>query len=280
MDSPSRHEHGLTESTVHAKVEHVTEWMEVATQAARDDPTYLPDLVRAATQYAAYSALLDPESEAVCEGFRRATEASVGLFMLAGATEGEYQIKLGDGPLATLQATGPTGGASAGTWRTGFYAAAICRDTAALDSLASIPMDVIRQSSTTAEECLYRFVEALQSFWLDEPDAHKPLRSALEATDPDVVDQDAVDYVLHVIVPEIDLLYRLNLGDRQAFDEAMEKALQSHHAYYATSKHKDDPDGFLALGPLGLASIADIFGYTTPVTSDYLPCLLVRGKCK
>lgn len=274
------HETDLSESELREQAEHMAELLDVATRNARTDPTRLSNLTQIAIDYAGYCALLDPDSEAVCEGLQRAAEATAGVFTLAQSTEGEYRIRLGAGPPTTLRATGPTGGSSAGTWRKGFFAAVVCRETAVLDTLVTTPIEVIRDSSTVAQDCQYDFIEALQAFWQSSPQAYEPLRSALRATDPSLVDEGAVDYILHVTVPEINLLYQLMLGDRDGFDDGMLDALRAHRDYYSSLERKNDPAGFFALGLLGFASLADRYDIDLSANSAYLPRPLYEGKCQ
>jgi hypothetical protein len=148
-----------------------------------------------------------------------------------------------------------------------------------LDALADTPVHILRQSSSRADECVYLFIEALQSLWKRQPDVGGKLAAALEATEPDRVAASGLDFVLNVLVPEIELLVRFLEMSQATFNEALEFALVRHKKYWSSGQRKLDPLGWVALGPLALASFAFDAELSIAVESDYLPRDWYEGAC-
>lgn len=231
-----------------------------------------------ARSYAGYQAASKPDTAELCRALRIGAQASAAIFALAS---GKGQVEL---PLANqrvkLAATGPTDATHAGNWRVGWWLAHIVRDRASIDVLASTPMSVLRRSSTRGDECQYLFIEALQKFEDRAPDWSSKLQAALDATDPSKVGLSDEDFVLNILVPEMQMLFRFALGEIVPFGEALEFALERHKKYWSASRRQKDPHGFLALGPLAIASIAFDADMPISVESDYLPVELVEDHCQ
>jgi len=87
------------------------------------------------------------------------------------------------------------------------------------------------------------------------------------------------EFVLNVLVPEMQMLFRLALGEVGPFDDSLEFALERHKKYWSKSNRKKDPDGFLALGALSISSAAFDAGFPVEVESDYVPRDLIENGC-
>lgn len=204
-------------------------------------------------------------------------QTAAAIFAAAAIEVGEIEVKLGDGPPIRFQATGPTGTAHVVNWRLGFFVAAICRDRDSLDILSQTPIEVLRRSGSSGAECLYHFVAVLQNLWRRDRDMGELIQRALEATDPNRVEEESVDFVLNQIVPEIELVYRYMLQNPADFNESLVFALERHKKYWSKADRKRDPIGWFALGPLAIASFAQDADMRVEVESTYLPLALVRG---
>jgi len=230
-----------------------------------------------ARRYAGYLAAADAATAALCRALRTGAQASAAIFGL-GSNTGDVQFVLGD-QHAKLAATGPTDATHVGNWRVGWWLAHILRDGAAVDQLADTPIAVMRRSSSRGDECQYLFIEALQGFEQRTPDWSTKLQAALDATDPRRATLSDEEFVLNILVPEMQMLFRLALGEIAPFGAALEFALERHKKYWSKGNRKRDPNGFLALGPLAIASLAVDAGMPIDIESEYAPRLLLDGGC-
>ena len=218
----------------------------------------------AAEQYGGYAQVAAPAPAETCRALRLGARAMGVLF--DGATAQAPQ------PASDLQ--------DAGNWLGGFFLAAICRDAALLERLAAVPVDVLRSSTTRADEYAYLYIEALQAYVRRQRNAPALLLAALKATDPQRLQPASVDYVLNVVVPQMELLFRIMDRDAAGVNAALAKALQSHRDYWANGERAADPRGYVSFPLLGLAGFAHDDGLPIEVSSEYLPRPLVEGACR
>lgn len=245
---------------------------------ARSKPDLLGQLLRVSVTHAASAEVPNDDPTVACSSLKIAAQAARALF-LAATAESAFEITLGEGPPSTLQPTGPTDASHVGNWLMGFHVAAICRDQVTLDTLCSLPIDALRSSFSKADECLYLFAEALQAFWREQEGVGRRIQAALEATEPSRIGVSGADFVLNLLVPEIELMFRFVLNDAAAFDDALAFALERHKKYWSKGGRKLDPLGWLALGPLAFASLAHDAGVSFTVVSEYIPPRFYRGDC-
>jgi hypothetical protein len=227
---------------------------------------------------AGYGAVDDLSRPEICRGIKVAAKSLSAMFALA-AGQGELEVNIGDNVSRRLTAFGANSFTHCGNWRDGFGAACVCRDRAALEILAHTPTRILRDSSSKSDDAYYRFVEALQALWLNSEDTGAKLLTALKATDPANLKLTPQDWVLNVLVPELDLASHLADGNAEAFNQALQFAIERHQAYWSKGDRKRQPMGFLAIGPLAFASLAHDSGMPVTVVSDYLPETLWRGDC-
>lgn len=239
-------------------------------------PANLGTLAANARFYAGYLSVQNPNSIELYRALRIAAYSLTEVCNLATLPEGSYEVFAGEGEPVMLP-SGVTSYSSGISWLQGFYLASACREAHLNDSLAQIPVAILKQSSTRSDEYLYLQIEALQSFWKRQADTPQRVIEAMKATDPEQVKVGTVDAALNLGVPEIDLLFRLLDNDGAGFNEALVKALQCHKKHWGKKSLKNDPHGFLALGPLGLAAIAHERGINIEVESDYIPKYIVQG---
>ena len=131
----------------------------------------------------------------------------------------------------------------------------------------------------TSPEYSHLFQEALRSFWRRADDAPERLLAALKATEPELLPEGAEEYVLAIVVPQMELLYRVMLQDAKGFNEALGKGLEAFKKYWSKKDRVDKPEGYLALGIAAVASFAHEAEMPIEVESDYVPMGLVRGDC-
>ncbi len=256
--------HAIDAERVQEGIEGDGEMLAKVVQSATSRAAALSIVLSAARSYAGYLAAADGNTAEINRALRIGAQAAAAMFALA-ARDGEVEFPLGTHQ-EKLAATGSTDATHPGNWRTGWWLAHIVRDQAAIDTLAATPIEVLRGSSSRAlYECQYLFIEALQGFRKLSPAWSSQLQMALDATDPEQVKLSDEDFVLNILVPEMQMLFRLALGEFAPFGDALLFAIERHKKYWSKGKRKEDPDGYLALGPLG-----------APVNSPWIKACMVE----
>lgn len=229
--------------------------------------------------YAGYFCVEHTDSPEICRAFRLGAHAMAALFRAATATEEEIEVSLGEGPPVRVRARVDESIVNVGNWLQGYFMAAVSREAKLLDSLCAVEPALLRRSSTTALEYHHLFLQALRAFWRRDNEAPALLLAALAATAPEQLTGASEEYVLSIIVPQMELLYRVMLQDAEGFNKALAKGLDAFTKYWRQGDRRDNPQGYLALGMLAIASFAHEAGMPIEIESDYLPTWLVRGDC-
>jgi hypothetical protein len=275
MKSLSRH--AISSDFVQEGIERKKDLLVDILDSASSRASALSIALSTARSYAGFLAAADAKVAELCRALRIGAQASAAIFALASGG-GEIGFPLSDRRV-TLPTTGPTDATHAGNWRIGWWLAQIVRERTAIDRLASTPIDAVRRSSSRADDCQYLFIEALQGFDQRMPDWSTKLQSALDATDPEQVRLQDEQFVLDILVPEMQMLFHFALGEIAPFNEALEFAVDRHKKYWSKGDRKRDPDGFLALGPLAISCMAFDAGMPIHVKSEYIPQGLVENAC-
>ena len=204
--------------------------------------------------------------------------STAAIFRMACQRDGNVQVLLSTEDPAWVPATGPASHAHEGNWRDGFYMAAAVRNTPALMTLVEVPIEVQRAApGGQSDEFAYWLNQAFAGWYKKDPATQDYLLEALRETDSTRVRFASEDYVLNIVVPVIDLFYRMISDDRESYNEAMKKALECHREYWGTASRAHDPEGFLALGPLAVSCLAYDNGLVVDVSSDYIPRQIITG---
>jgi immunity protein 49 of polymorphic toxin system len=218
----------------------------------------------AAEQRAGYLDVVSPGSREICDGLRLAAAGLGALFAAAITGSRNVRPDLHD----------------AGNWLGGLSLAQICRDDGVQQALAAVPIELLRSSTTRADEYAYLYVQALRAYLAKDRGAPALLLAALKATDPAQLTPGAVDYVLNIVVPQMEILFRIMDRDAAGLTAALAKALQAHRDYWAAPEREADPRGYVSFPLLALAGSAHDAGLPIEVASDYLPPPLVEGVCR
>jgi hypothetical protein len=222
-------------------------------------------------------AALQPDDPELVSALRTVAQAGAALFALARSGGAPLDAPVGDDTAVRLEGRVSGSTAHAGVWLNAWRSAMATRDAESLALLASTPLELVRASSTTADEFQYLLVDALRLLTAsaDAPAAER-LLDGLEATDPEAIRIADADWVLDLRVPEIDLLLRIVDGDAPGFAEALQKALDLHRRYWERGGRANDPEGLLALGPLAAACLALERRQPVEVSSPYIPARVLR----
>jgi hypothetical protein len=233
-----------------------------------------------ARKVASLSFALESGTEAVCRYLHLGAEAAAALFALASVESGTLDLPLG-GRVVRLTATGPNSYTDPSSWCEGFFLAAICRDVRSLDLLCQTPSTVFRASSTKTDEYYYVYAAALQAFWKAEPETPNLLLHALRLAKPGNAKIASADYLLFVIMSQMELLYQVLIRDEAAFNASLIKSLEYHKRYWTSSEDlSDESIGFLPIGLIAIASFAHEQGMQiAEIDSGYFPMSIVKGAC-
>jgi hypothetical protein len=268
--------HSVDPERVQEGVESDSELLAKVVQSATSRAAALSIVLGTARSYAGYLTAAGAEKAELRRALRIGAQAAAAIFAL-GSGSGEVEFALGDQHVR-LPATGPTDATHAGTWRIGWWLAHAVRDQATIDTLVATPIDVLRRSSSRGDECQYLFIAALQAFERRAPDWSTKLEAALEVTDPKRVKLSDEEFVLNVLVPEMQMLFRFALGEIAPFGAALEFAIERHKKYWSKGNRKQDPDGYLALGPLAICRLAVDAGMPVEIESEYVPRQLIDDE--
>lgn len=221
---------------------------------------------------AGFLSVTEPNSPEIDTSLEDAGFVGAALFKVAsGPPDAEVEVLLSPSLPSHFKNTLTSDQIHVDKWHTAFLVAAISRNAAALDTLCQIPVDLLRRSVSRTDDYYFLYAEALQALWKQEEDVDEKLLAALEATDPDNLPERHIDFVLHIAVPEMELLMQYLTNDEEAFNASLVQALELHKKFYGLEeKFRRNPIGFLALGPLAMCCFAVDGGMKITVESDYL----------
>ncbi|MFE2929041.1 immunity 49 family protein [Streptomyces sp. NPDC059278] len=203
-----------------------------------------------------------------------AMQVGTAAFAAAAVTEGLIETRIAH-EMRTIKATGPQFYANAGNWLTTLWFVVVCRDQPRMDAMCRIPIDLLRSSGTEGDEYVHHWVDALQTYWREQPGLPEKLTAAIEQSHPDIATITPHDLLQCVLYPPINLFYQFLRKDHAGFNQALVEALELHKAYWSTPERSGDIAGFLALGPLAIACLAYDAGFPVEVESEYLPVRLL-----
>ncbi|MGW2919646.1 immunity 49 family protein [Streptomyces angustmyceticus] len=198
-----------------------------------------------------------------------AMQVGSALFSSARAGSGTVECRIGH-ELRTVPA-GAADWVDAGSWLTAFWLACVCREERRLNELCQVPVSLLRGSGAVFDAYLYHWVEALQAYWLQQPQLSDKLVAAVDGTDPDVIRHTEPEGVLRLMYPPMNLLTQLVRGDEGKFNTELAKAVEWHKEYWARDDREVNPEGFISLGLTAVACLGRDAGFTIAVESEYLP---------
>ncbi|MEU4807154.1 immunity 49 family protein [Actinosynnema sp. NPDC023587] len=213
---------------------------------------------------------------------RAALDAGAAVFTVAAADRGALvPVRMG-GRAVTTSGTGPVYYSTAENWLTTLWLAVVARDREVLERLTAFPPDLLRASGSEPGY-LYDTVRAFQLFFRREDGVGPALGAALAGSKPEALTDDDEREVADLLrFPQLTLFHYVLKDDAATeFNDALAEALRAHEAYWSkTEERRASPIGYLALGPLALATIAQDAGIAITVTSDYLPPALLDGTAR
>ena len=221
---------------------------------------------------AGFLSVTEPNSPEIDSSLEDAGFVGAALFKVASSPpDAEVEVLLSPSLPSHFKNTLKNDLINVGDWHTAFLVAAISRNAVALDTLCQTPINLLRRSVSRTDDYYFLYAETLQALWKKQEDVDEKLLAAMEATDPDNLPEHHIDFVLHIAVPEMELLMQYLANDEEAFNTSLVQALELHKKFYGLEeKFKRNPIGFLALGPLAMCCFAVDGGMKVTVESDYL----------
>lgn len=277
VEDDFRH-HDIDRDGARVNLEFDLDQLPVLLKVARRKASQLHRLQTYALEIAGYHQIFDREAGVQREMLQLVAHAATAVCLKAGDIEGSIEVPIGAGDLVRYRRTGPSPVAHAVTWQTGFHAALIGRDHETLDRLSTVSFDELKDSGTPLDEFFTVFCEAMQAFPASEDEGFYKLVEALDAADPEDVEETTFDAVLNLALPEMSLMMMLLKGDEQGFNEALISAVLHHREYWGHGDRRQYPQGFIALGATAWSAVAHDRGMAIEVESDYLPERLITGS--
>ena len=264
--------HKIDREAVQRRFDLTTAGLNVFITSVGRTPNNLTLLASNALDVVTCGSVVAPQSPLIHPALCIASRAIAALFAVASAQRFPMEVIVTDGPPVRYEFGPQNSLVHPNRWLEGFFLAALCRDYDSVQILSETPLELLYASSTRCPQYTYHFVDAICGFLEGAPDTGKRLLNAMEATDPDRADILKPDWTLNIDVPKIELFYHFATGDKEGFAQALPKAVERHRQYWSKLKDRDvsrNPDGFLALGPLGLAALAHDRRMPFAVDSDY-----------
>lgn len=235
-----------------------------------------------AIEYAEWGSAGDPKAHTIesWDMVTLAAQAGSTVFTLASADPGaEIEFRLSGDTYTHVTDTKRLDNTMRRDWRQVLNVLIIAREQNRIEKLCAVPDTILapRRGGVEAEYSTH-WVNAWKAFWRKDTSAADHLTEAIRFSGDEHIGQFEVDYISRIDVPQLLLFANLLQGDQAAFNQTLATALEEHKTYYTTGERKDLLAGYIAWGPLALASIAYDHGWPIDVESDYLPEGLLHGN--
>ncbi len=262
------------------QVQHKEELIALCAKACIENPDRLNQCFLAAYDLLNYLIITNStDTIKINNAFKAAMEGITAIFKLATASKGAIvDITIGNKQAQVISKGEDTTGANIMNWREGFYLAIISRSFTTVDLLCTVPINMMRRSAVTTDESIYLYANALQALWKKDSNAAELLEKAVDATNPEKIKLGLQDYILSILVPELELIWRFAIRDTENFNNSLKYALENHKKYWSKKRRLLAAAGFIALGPLAIISLAYDANIPIEVESDYLPKEFYKGK--
>jgi hypothetical protein len=276
--------HTIDKEHVNRRIKAKEKLLTTREQIARTNPEHisLGSWAVDIQDYLSYLSVLEPDSLKICPLLQSTVQAATAHFRQALSVGEHIQVTIQGDLAITLPTTGSSSITNTDNWLIGFFVALVRRDIQALHVLANIPLEILRTSSFKPDEYVYLYVDVLQAVLRRDDDLSTRLFNALEATDPEKLEQGVgLAYALYIVVPALNLLLQLLSRNAPKFNQVLASALEAHKEFWSVNETTSrKPYGFIAWPLLAITSLAYDYDMPIEVESDYLPLRLLHGACR
>lgn len=165
------------------------------------------------------------------------------------------------------------------TWMDAFFAAVIIRDMQGIEFLVSVPEKIHQEANLKPSEFDLKFVGFLKGLFDQEANIAQLLVDAMEASDPEKLEKNTVNYATKILLPQLSLYKNFLSEEQSLFNENLEKALLKHKDFWTKGKMYLDERGWISLPLLAACTIAvDNKNFDIEITSGYIPSWLYKGE--
>jgi len=164
-------------------------------------------------------------------------------------------------------------------WELLYYLAIITRDKNSLDFLNSIPESLMKTANIEGDDADYKINRFYKGLFDSSVDIEDLLIEAMEAIDPDLHDNERLDYLLYIKGPELDLYGCFLFEELQRYNSKLEEAILDHKKYWGNEERDYDTEGWISY-PLTAACVIayDNKEYQGEIKSPYVPIWLVKHE--
>ncbi|KOG36886.1 immunity 49 family protein [Streptomyces decoyicus] len=263
--------HDFPTRNIHRILEVTTPKLQKKIEGISEDPEWITSALDSAALVLNLRCADDPTAAKIETWESCVTAMQVGSALFASARASTETVEcLIDHERRTVP-TGALPWVDAGNWLTAFWLACVCREKGRLNELCQVPVSLLRNSGAVFDAYIYDWVEALQAYWLQQPQLGDKLVAAVDGTDPDVIRHTDAGGVLRLMYPPMNLLTQLVRGDAEKFNAELAKALEWHKDHWTRDDREFNPEGFISLGLTAVTCLARDAGFTITVESEYLP---------
>ncbi|MGW4245444.1 immunity 49 family protein [Nocardia sp. NPDC004722] len=224
-----------------------------------------------------YQLIVDPPAADVETWSAAVLASEVANAVFAASSESDGTVRYVIGRPCDLPALGPNRLSSPGDWVAAAWLAVITRNKRRIEELCEVGKYTLRASGVRTEGYMFPWIEVIQRFLGHEEVSPELFDSVMRLTDPGVVEFTPEDFVLKVAYPPVEMFYSLLRRDADRFNDSLARALGAYRSYWSSPELSENPNGFVALGPLAIATLACDVGIPIEIESDYLPTNLVNG---
>jgi Immunity protein 49 len=280
----ARHDTGCDAAFLAERLEAEERLFDNACKHLAARPVNIASMYRRALDAAGWRAALAPDDPRLHRDLQRAVRCACAMAEMVSPGPGLVAVDVGLGAPIEVPRLKINDVFNPDHLRLALFAAIVCRDRASIETLCRVDVRGLTTPGSIVDDFAFTFVEFLQGLLTQAPWAGDKLVQALNETDPAVLKTGNVDYALYIAVGEIDTFYGLSSPDVTVFNEKLATALERHKRFYEAievnpgESQRNDPRGFIAMGPLAATALAHDHGRTITVKSDYLPAGLVTGR--
>ncbi|MDC9500838.1 MULTISPECIES: immunity 49 family protein [unclassified Pseudoalteromonas] len=264
----------------------LNEWLEFPREEIDETPDFFGDyrdnLIKCAkdrlelSRWLTWEVLTPEREKESATGLRYASKMYAAFLKFAEHPEQDLTFKIFDLPEVTWNGKGmlEAGYANPAEWLDAYFLAMVTRDSESMNSLASFPVEVMKQSATKAGPVSYKLVEVFQAYHHRQENYPLLLNEGMK-----MVVEQGNEWALGIAMGYLETFAALTTDIGFDFNETLAKNVQLQEKYWMNASEPDTVpvESFLPLQLLGMACMWHDMGNEVTVESDSLPRFLING---